>query len=118
MVCFEVVFAFKQVPRRIVNVMVDHRLEHLFKQYSAELKDKAVESEMVLYKVLVCDEDAVRLLRDVPVQILCVEVRIRKTGSLLYSNAKLTRSWIRPPQQLLLRRVYWSASKLEPKGLE
>lgn len=96
--------------------MIDQRLEHLFRHCSAELKEKAYlfDSSEYLYTVLVCDEDAVRLLRDVPIQVTCVEVTLRKSGTLLYSNPKLTTQWIRPPPyDLLFKRVYWSAAKLE-----
>jgi hypothetical protein len=98
--------------------MIDQRLDHLFRHCSAELKEKVYlfDSSEYLYTVLVCDEDAVRLLRDAPSHVTCVEILLRTSGSVLYSNAKLTTRWVRPPpHDLLFKRVYWSASKLEPK---
>lgn len=119
MVCFQVSLSFQRVPRRLVNLMIDQRLEHLFRHCSAELKEKAFlyETFSYVYTVLVCDEDAVRLLRDAPLQVTCLEIQLRSSGSLFYSNPKLTGKWVRPPRDLELKRVYWSASKLEPRGI-
>lgn len=119
MVCFQVSLSFQKVPRRLVNVMIDQRLEHLFEHCNAELKEKAFlyETSTYVYTVLACDEDAVRLLRDAPSQVTCVEIHLRTSGVLFYSNQKLTGGWVRPPRDSFLKRVYWSASKLEPKGL-
>ena len=118
MVCFQVKLIHALSKRRLRNLMVDQKLEHLFHHRSASLLEiKYIpHKKQSIYTVLVCDEDAVALLRDMPPKILCLSIRLQKTNTLLYSNYKLTREWSRPPRDPLMKDVYWMASKLEPRN--
>lgn len=62
----------------------------------------------------ICNEDAVGFLRDIPSTSYVLEIKDKYKGSLFYSFWKATGTAVRPPRyDLLLKKVYWSASQLE-----
>lgn len=118
MVCFEIVLSYQLGKRRVRNLMIHQQLKHLFFHRSASIVETDYSPQFILYTVLVCDGDAIALLRDMPQKILCLRVSLHATSELLYSNVKKTRVFCPPPRDPLLKDVYWMASKLEPKALE
>jgi hypothetical protein len=88
-------------------------MDHLFKHSNADCLEKMKTERYAVYRVSVCDMDAYTLLRYSPEGMSCLWVRFLHSKDLLYSNTKASKVWVRPPRDLLLKRVYWAASKLE-----
>ena len=118
MVCFEILLSYPIHRRKLVNEISDVRMNHLFKHAGASCLEKVETERYRLYRVSVCDMDAHTLLRYSPEGMGCLWIRFLYSQALLYANAKTTDLWIRPPRDLLLKRVYWAASKLEKASLD
>jgi hypothetical protein len=113
MVCFDIVLAYPLSPRHASNEVFAQRIEHLRKHYGADSLGEAYQGNLKLTRFAVCDEDAIAFLRDVPHPTFCVSIFLLRTTTPLYTNYKATGHYIKPPQHLLLKKVYWTASKLE-----
>jgi hypothetical protein len=113
MTCFEIVLAYPLQERQVVNLMNEKRVNQLCKYYSADFRIAACEEGNRLIKVRVCDMDAVGLLHDMPSGVYCVYVEVLHDRIPLYSNYKATHTWLKPPRELILKKVYWAATKLE-----
>ncbi len=115
MVCFELILSIPISEKSTVNVLNEKYLEHLRKSYNADIQ----KNKENIYTILVCNEDAVGFLQDLPNPVVCIRVNLLHEKILLYSNYSLTKQKSIPPRELLLKRVYWAASQLErhlPKG--
>ena len=113
MVCFDILLAYPYSEKYVQNTMNEKHLEHLRKQYNADPLGAWIDGGIQFFEFAVCDEDAVGLLRDVPPSIYCVSVKILRTDIFLYSYYLVTGMAVKPPRNLLLKKVYWSASQLE-----
>ena len=113
MTCFEIVLAYPLQERQVVNLMNERRINHICKHYSAEFRVATCEEGIRYIKVRACDMDAVGLLRDMPSGVYCVYVEVLYSHTPLYSNYKVTNNWLKPPRELMWKKVYWAASKLE-----
>ncbi len=116
MPCYTLVLQHPYQSRAISNVMLCHRLEHLASHACADLQEISKQETTLQFRITACDEDVITILRDVPAPMTCIEVRNTHTKELLYSNRKVTKVWTRPPRELLLKRIYWQASKLEQRN--
>ncbi len=116
MPCYTIVLQYPYQSRAISNVVLCHRIQHLASHSCADLQEISKEGATLQFRITACDEDVITILRDVPVPMTCIEVRNPHTKDLLYSNRKLTKIWVRPPRELLLKRIYWQASKLEQRN--
>jgi hypothetical protein len=117
MVCFDITFACKVHSRTSANDVNDVRFQHLCKHYDADLVSTITEDRIQLSRVIACDEDAVSILHDVPSPMYCVSIKVYRSDSILYQNAKVTHQKSIPPRDTLLKRVYWTASSLERRML-
>lgn len=113
MTCFEIILAVPVFERQTMNVLNDKKIAQLRKSYNADIcKQKTAENQTV-FQILVCNEDAVGFLQDLPSPVVCLRVSLVHEKTLLYSNYKKTHTKTIPPRELLLKQVYWSASQLE-----
>jgi hypothetical protein len=113
MVCFDIVLAYPISPREASNQVFAQRIEHLRKHYRADSLGELYQGGLKLTRFAICDEDAIAFLRDVPNPTFCLSIALLRTDTLLYSNYKVTGQTRKPPQDSLLKQVYWTASKLE-----
>jgi len=113
MVCFDILLAFSYSERDVQNTMNEKQLGHLRKHYAADFLGGWIDGGIQFLRLAACDTDAVGLLQVLPSSIYCVYVKILRTDTLLYSYYRVTGIRVKPPQNLLLKKVYWSASQLE-----
>lgn len=96
-----------------MNLLNDKKIAQLRKSYNADICKQKTAEEQTVFKILVCNEDAVGFLRDLPSPVFCLRVSLLHEKILLYSNYKQTHEKTIPPREFLLKQVYWSASQLE-----
>jgi hypothetical protein len=114
MVCFDITLAYPTLQSYKATLTQEQRLEHLRKHYNADTLGTSRENGIVYVRFAVCDEDAVGLLRDIPHPVYCIQIKILRRNSLLYSFWKVTNIEVIPPRNhKVLKDVYWSASQLE-----
>ena len=113
MVCFELLIAYPLRSWEYSNTVFEQRIRHLRRHYNADEKNCFVVGGTRYLLLTVCNEDAIDFLRDVPEPVYCLWIRIRNQPNYMYANYKATGKWIVPPKELLLKRVYWTASSLE-----
>lgn len=65
--------------------------------------------EFTHYKICVCDEETVALLRDLPQPFSVNQITFKRTGGTLY----VFKHHKQPPPIPLLRDVYWMAKSAE-----
>jgi len=116
MPCFDIVFQYPYQARAISNVVLCHRMEHFARHACADLQEISRQGDTLQFRIAACDEDVITILRDVPEPMTCIEIRTTHTKELVYSNAKRTKVWVRPPRDVSLKRIYWHASKLEQRN--
>jgi hypothetical protein len=117
MVCFTIQFAQPVMKSNRQRVSQEKRYEHLCKQYNAGPLQGYEEDGIEYLSVAVCDSEAVDLLRDIPDPMTCVSVKLHRHDLYLYKNYKVLQEECVPPRDLLLKKVYWMASKLERRQL-
>lgn len=113
MVCFDVYIAFSLYRKDSANLVNLKRLDHLAKHYVGDIRGMWVEDNYQHCRILLCDEDAVGFLRDVPDPVFAYKIQLLHKNTALYSNYKWSKQSIRPPQDPLLKKVFWMASSLE-----
>lgn len=118
MVCFHIVLAYPEEKRNVINVLNEKRIKHLCRSYNADLFDQYTSKGVRYIYLAACDADAVCILRDVPPSIYCVFITILRSNTLVYTHSKLTKERTTPPRDLLLKRVYWTASQLEKRCID
>ena len=109
MVCFviELVLPLSKKPSN--DVVIQRRFEHLIHHLNAESEKIKETDELRHYIVRLCDEDAITLLRDMPLPFNVVSILIQRTGEFLYQH----RRHHSPPQIPLYKSVYWLAKSTE-----
>jgi hypothetical protein len=117
MVCFTIHFAQPVLRSEKQRVSQEKRFQHLCKHYNASPLQGYEEDGIEYLSVAVCDFEAVDLLRDIPEPITCLSVKLHRHNVYLYKNYKLVKEECIPPRDLLLKKVYWMASKLERRQL-
>lgn len=115
MVCFDILLAYPQNEKDIMNTMNEKRLEHIRRVHNADFCGGYVEDNICYVRLRACNLDAAGLLKDIPPLMYCVWVNILRTDIVLYSFFKVTQEKVIPPRNLLLKEVYWAASQLEPR---
>jgi hypothetical protein len=115
MVCFHILLAYPVNPKESANQVFFKQLAHLCKGLNADLTYWYETNDVIYIRVAVCDTEAVTLLRDIPSPVYCVSVSLSQKNQPLYKFYKVLQEEVRPPRDLLLKRVYWTASQLEPR---
>ncbi len=115
MVCFQIHLAFRLEKRDVINESNVHRFHHLAKHYLGTISSIIYDGSYCQSTILLCDEDAVAFLRDLPPPVFVTSIQILRSPVCLYSFYKWTKKQIRPPKNLLLKQVYWMASSLESR---
>lgn len=113
MTCFDITIAYPIHERTNVNKSYDKHIDHLRKHYNANLLGTFVQNGEKHLRIALCDLDAANFLRDVPQPTYCIRIHLLRTGKILYTNRKSLWEWTPPPQDPILKKVYWSASQLE-----
>jgi hypothetical protein len=115
MVCFDITLAYPlQEQKATQHFLQKRRLEHLRKYFNADILGTTTQAGEVIIRFAVCDFDAASLLRDIPEPMYCVQIKILREETLLYSNFKKTGTKVIPPRySSVLKEVYWNASQLE-----
>jgi hypothetical protein len=109
MVCFKLEIAVPKMKRQCNNIALESRMKHLLKHYNADYSKLKETAEFTHYKVLVCDEETVSLLRDFPQPFGVTTITLLRTGENLYTF----KQHHQPPPNPLLRDVYWMAKSTE-----
>ena len=114
MVCFQITIAYPLQRRYQTNILQEQKINHMIKYHNGDyLDEEQVDNEMHI-RVAICDEDAVGFLRDIPGGTYCLQIKVLRNNTLLYSFWKVTHVEVAPPRyDPLLKKVYWSASQLE-----
>jgi hypothetical protein len=114
MVCFDISIAYPLQRRYQTNILQEEKISHMIKYHNGDfLGGKQIDNEMHI-RVAICDEDAVGFLRDIPAGAYCLQIKDLHKNTLLYSFWKVTNVEVLPPRyDLILKKVYWSASQLE-----
>jgi len=86
MVCFDITLAYPLQQRTSINVLQSKRLEHLRNCFNADILGMGTHAGEMTVRFAVCDFDAANLLRDIPEPVYCVQIKILRTDSILYSN--------------------------------
>ena len=117
MVCFHIVLAYPVHQNNSANDVFFKQFNHMCKHLNAEYTFWYETKESIYIRVAICDNDAIALLRDIPSPVYCVSVKYSKNEDYIYKNYKVLQEEIRPPRDSFLKRVYWTASQLQRRGL-
>jgi hypothetical protein len=118
MVCFEILFAYPLHFREKVNTVHQEAMYHMIKYHNGDFLESHLVNDEIQVKVVICNEDAIGLLRDIPPTTYVLQIKDKYQGSFLYSFWKATGKAVRPPRyNVLLKKVYWSASQLERRRI-
>ena len=115
MVCFRIILAYPKNPRPLVNMMMETRLKHLNRHMVGDLREKIEEKNIIYQSLFICDEEAVAFIRDLPAPIHVLTIHLLHGEQLLYSNTKYLKTTPPPPQDTLLKQLYWQAKSCEPR---
>ena len=109
MVCFVIELVLPKSSKANNDVVIQRRFEHIVHHLNAESEKIKETDELRHYIVRLCDEDAITLLRDIPLPFNVMSIVIQRTNEFLYEH----RRHHTPPPIHLYKSVYWLAKSTE-----
>jgi hypothetical protein len=115
MVCFLLQVVFPKQKRNVSQIAIESRIEHISKHYNADYTKALYNMTGTLFTFRVCDEDAIALLRDLPIPYCVLSIDILHRGVNLYTfkNHKQPEANGTPAEVKVLRDLYWFAKSAE-----
>ena len=113
MPCFTIRVVYPPHERDIVNHVNSTYFTKFIGYYGGVCRILTV-GRHIVYDIILCDEDAAALLRDLPAPFIVAYVLYTVSSKLFYKHSKIQREHIAPPHNdKVLMDVYWNASACE-----